>query len=302
MGSAGQFVYDLGCIVSARNKHFDVWLILGYTSSSVWGWLYPKKIVSISNMDGLEWKRSKYNSLVKQFLLFAEKLATRYSDFLIADSSAIQSYLLNKYRIKSEYIAYGADIHRDEDEGAITEYGITKYNYYLVIARMEPENNIEMILDGFCKSNPVKSMLIIGDTKNEFGKYLVERFTNNKLILFIGSVYDANKLNTLKLFCSLYLHGHSCGGTNPSLLEAMASRALICAHDNLFNKAILGNDAFYFSSANDIKEKMEELSYGDVEKTMVANNLKKITEQYNWPRIVSEYERYIINCYNTARK
>ena len=81
-----------------------------------------------------------------------------------------------------------------------------------------------------------------------------------------------------------------------------ASKALICAHDNPFNKAILGNDAFYFSSADDIKEKMEELSYGNVEKTMVANNLKKITEQYNWPLIVSEYERYIINCYNTARK
>jgi glycosyltransferase involved in cell wall biosynthesis len=302
IGSAGQFIYDLGCMLNARKKHFDVWLILGYTSSSVWGWLYPKKTVLISNMDGLEWKRSKYSNIVKRFLLAAEKLAVRYSHFLIADSPAIQSYLLEKYRIASEYIAYGADIPVDKDEQALSALAIERYGYYLVIARMEPENNIEMIVNGFCRTDTDKIMLIVGNIDTAFGKYLTGKFKNNLNVVFAGPVYDSKKLSALKSYCRLYFHGHSCGGTNPSLLEAMASGALICAHDNPFNKAVLGEDAFYFKSEDDIRILLEGIADRTTEGTMTTNNLAKIKAYYNWPRIVSEYERFIIDCHNDFTK
>jgi glycosyltransferase involved in cell wall biosynthesis len=302
MGSAGQFVYDLNCILDARKRNFDIWLFLGYTSSSVWGRLYPRNAVCISNMDGLEWKRSKYSAPVKKFLQFAEKLAVRYSHFLIADSPVIQSYLLEKYKAESTYIAYGAEIYNEQDEHLFSAYGIEKYNYYLILARMEPENNIETILDGFCKSQTEKKMMVVGNLDTAFGKYLLRKFNTNKRIFFCKPLYDAEKLHTLKLYCSLYFHGHSCGGTNPSLLEAMADRTLICAHDNPFNRHILGEDAFYFSTPADIQKRIEEPAHETDEKKMTENNFGKIMEQYNWPKIVSVYERFMMDCYNSFQR
>jgi glycosyltransferase involved in cell wall biosynthesis len=302
LGSAGQFVYDLNCIRDAKKKQFDVWLFFGYTSSSVWWRFYPGKPVLISNMDGLEWKRSKYNTATRKFLLYAEKTAVRHSHFLIADSTAIQYYLFEKYKVQSSCIAYGAEVFQDEDMSVFSAYAIQKHEYYLILARMEPENNIETILNGFCRSETGKKMVVIGNIGTKFGKYLVTKFKTDKRILFLPSLYDATKLHTLKMYCSLYFHGHSCGGTNPSLLEAMADGAVICANDNPFNKAILGEDAFYFSSVDDITTRINLLRDTETEKNMVRNNREKIEQKYNWPTIVSAYEKLIKGCYNSFMK
>ena len=246
LGTSGQFIYDLNCIRHARKQGFDILLVLGYTSSSVWGSLYPKQSVVITNMDGMEWKRTKYNPLVRKFLLYAEKLAIQFSDRHIADSPAIKEYLDTKYAINTSYISYGAELPQKKDERAIEKYGVSIGNYFLLIARMEPENNIEMILDGLSASAAKRKVLVIGGVDNSFGKKMVAKFRNNVAIRFLGTIYDTEELNALRSCSMLYFHGHSVGGTNPSLLEAMASGALICAHDNPFNRAILGNDAFIF--------------------------------------------------------
>ena len=115
IGTAGQFIYDLNCIRHARKRNYDVILALGYTSSSVWGWLYPTHSIVISNMDGLEWKRNKYSFLVRKFLRYAEKLAIQYSQNYIADSRVIKDYLQEKYRVNAMYIPYGAAIHTMHD-------------------------------------------------------------------------------------------------------------------------------------------------------------------------------------------
>lgn len=302
LGSAGQFVYDLNCIRDAKKKKFDVWIFFGYTSSSIWWRLYPGKTVLISNMDGLEWKRSKYSAPARKFLLYAEKLAVRHSHHLIADSTAIQFYLFEKYKVQSNYIAYGAALIQEEDESVFSDYTIQKHEYYFILARMEPENNIETILDGFCKSDTDRKMIVIGNIDTKFGKYLLAKFKTDKRILFIASLYDAQKLHTLKLYCKLYFHGHSCGGTNPSLLEAMVDGAVICAHDNLFNRAILGEDAFYFSSADDITARINLVSDSSDDKNMILYNRKKIEQKYNWPMIVSAYERLVRTCHNSFIK
>src|ERR1700730_10258894 len=141
IGTAGQFIYDLNCILDARKKKFDVILMLGYTSSSVWKTFFPSKSVIIFNMDGMEWKRDKYSDPVKKFLQSTEKLAVKAGDYFIADSLIIQSYLRNKYNINSEHIAYGAEVFTNEQEDLLRAYNITRFNYYLLMARMEPENN-----------------------------------------------------------------------------------------------------------------------------------------------------------------
>src|ERR1700739_368216 len=143
IGTAGQFVYDLNCLMDARREKFDVVLLMGYTSSSVWGRVYPEKSIIITNMDGLEWKRSKYTKAVQKFLKYAEKLAVKYSQFYISDSKVIKSYLADKYNIQSKYIPYGADLFSEEEREQPHTAEALKEDYFLLMARMEPENNIE---------------------------------------------------------------------------------------------------------------------------------------------------------------
>jgi glycosyltransferase involved in cell wall biosynthesis len=295
--TAGQFIYDLNCIRDARKRNFDVLLILGYTSISIWGRLFPKKATIIINMDGLEWKRNKYAGRIRKFLFYAEKLAVKSCDYFIADSLAIQKYLQSKYNVPSTFIAYGAEIPGRPQESDLEEKGLIKHNYFLIIARMEPENNIEMVLDGFSSSSSNKKMIVIGNPTNQFGNYLQNKFRHDTRITFIGALYDKAKLHSLKSFSTLYFHGHSAGGTNPSLLEAMASGALIAANNNEFNVSLLGKDAYYFMDADEVKHLVEEVSHGIKENTMIENNIRKIREQFTWTKIIDQYADCIDECY-----
>jgi len=290
LGTAGQFVYDFNCIVDARKRKFDILLHLGYTSDSIWHRLWPSEVVNVVNMDGLEWKRSKYNRLVQQFLKYAEKLAATKADMLVADSVGIKSYLIGKHNKESTYIPYGAEVFEDSNPQILKTWGLSPKQYLLCIARMEPENNLEMIINGYLMSKQEIPLVLVGKTDNKFGKYLKQKYSN-KSILFTGGIYDADAINNLRHFSALYFHGHSVGGTNPSLLEAMACGCSIAAHENQFNRAILAENAFYFSSRNDIHSIIEQQSH-DVRlvSAHVKNNLENIRSLYNWPKIVDQYE------------
>ena len=302
LGTAGQFLYDLNCIRDLRKKQFDVILFLGYTSNTLWGRLFPRDAVIISNMDGLEWKRAKYNFLVKLFLKHAEKWAIEASDFFIADSIIIQNYLQKKYGIRCKYVPYGSEMSQLNDRALLAPYHVSTQDYYLLMARMEPENNIEVILDGFYKSSSNKKFLVIGNTDNSFGQRIERKFRHDDRILFAGAVYDRVVTHALKYFSYLYFHGHTVGGTNPSLLEAMGSGALIAAHQNEFNHAVLQKDAYYFENANDVEFLIESIRRNEKEKEMVQNNFLKIEHTYNWPDIVEQYEHFILDCYEQSKK
>lgn len=312
MGCAGQFVYDLNCLLDARKRGFDVILQLGYTSSSVWWPLFPPGSLIIYNLDGLEWRRSKYSPMTRRFLRYAEKLAVKHSDSTIADSPVIQSYFREKYGIESEYIPYGAELFDHTDETPLQEYGLHPGEYFLLMSRMEPENNIEVILEGFCNSQSARKFLVVGNMSNRYGQHLVARFGHDKRVFFPGPIYDRQRIHCLKFFSRLYFHGHSTGGTNPSLLEAMASQALIAAHDNTFNREVLGGGAFYFSSSAEItvlvektgeremenpapgRGKMRGAICGREEEQMIRLNLNRISERFNWPSVISRYEWFIL--------
>jgi glycosyltransferase involved in cell wall biosynthesis len=297
LGAAGQFAYDFNCIMDARKRKFDVVLIMGYTSSSIWGALYPKNSAIITNMDGLEWKRSKYSKPVQRFLKYAEKLAVKYSGSYISDSRVIKTYLKDKYAIDSRYIPYGADLFTDFEREQFDQSALLKEDYFLLMARMEPENNIETILEGFSNSTSHRKFKVLGDTGNRFGKFITHKFKNDDRIQFKGSIFDNAAVRSLQNNSYLYFHGHSVGGTNPSLLEAMASEALIAAHDNPFNKSVLSTDAFYFNNAAEVRHLVENVQRHDTEKTMVQNNLQKIEYQFNWEKVINEYEEFILECH-----
>jgi glycosyltransferase involved in cell wall biosynthesis len=293
LGAAGQFVYDYNCILDTRKHNYDVILQLGYTSSSVWGKLLPKKSIVITNMDGLEWKRSKFSKKVQYFLKRAEKWAVKTSQHLIADSKGIQQHLKETFNVESTYIPYGAHVFNSPDKEILTQFKLKEYQYFLLIARMEPENNIETILDGYVNSGNNQPFLVIGKTENTFGTYLKEKFKNNESIIFLGGIYEIEKLNNLRFYSKLYFHGHSVGGTNPSLLEAMSSMSMIAAHDNVFNKSILEKDAFYFTNFDDVKN-VFSLEMESFREKFVSNNLKKIEKLYTWNKIIDDYEKLFV--------
>jgi glycosyltransferase involved in cell wall biosynthesis len=294
-GTAGQFIYDLNCIMDLRRRDVDVVLQLGYTSSSIWGWLLPRKrMVVTTNMDGLEWKRSKYSNLVRKFLLYAERLAVKYSDHLIADSIGIRDYLKEKYSKTSLFIPYGANLFQNPNQSILQEYQLLPYQYNMLIARLEPENSIEVILDGVALSNNKQTFLVIGGHQTKYGEYLKAKFSKHENIRFIGGIYDINKLNNLRYYSNVYFHGHTVGGTNPSLLEAMASNSLICANDNPFNGYILGADALYFLTAQDVANHIIKIDKTDPSiDRFLKNNRQKIKDIYSWDKIINDYADHL---------
>jgi glycosyltransferase involved in cell wall biosynthesis len=162
---------------------------------------------------------------------------------------------------------------------------------------MEPENNIEFILDGFHKTNSDKPFIVIGNTKNKFGKYLVNKYKNDSRIRFTGALFNNKKLRTLISFCYLYFHGHSVGGTNPSLLEAMAGKALIAAHNNLFNRSVLNDDAFFFDDITGVQNIICNNKIGATEQSMIENNYAKINKEFNWNTVIKQYESFFYECF-----
>ena len=295
IGTAGQFLYDYNCIIDSRKQDFDIILMLGYTSSSIWGSLYNSLGNVVINMDGIEWKRSKYSPIVKRFLRLAERLGIKYATVHIADSIIIKDYLDNKYGINSKFISYGASIHKSSANLILATMGIARKKFFLLIARMEPENNINMILDGFIHSNSTNKFIVVGDTGNKFGKKMVKQYGSKKSIIFAGPIYDPDNLFSLRSHCDLYFHGHSVGGTNPSLLEAMSAKALIVAHNNPFNESILNGDAFYFNNAADVRNIIERQLPEETISTMINNNYSKIVNVYNWENVIQEYESLFLD-------
>lgn len=290
IGTPGQFIYDLNCIRDSRNRNFDVLLILGYTSSSIWSFLLPRKAAILCNVDGMEWKRSKFSGPVQHFLRWAERWAVRSSDLIIADSKAIKSYIDEKYDIESLYIPYGAPVAARRDVSLLSSYGLESGAYNMLVARMEPENNIQMVLDAQVASKRTLPFIVVGDSGNAFSDFLRTRYADEESILFLGGIFDVETLDCLRQNCSTYFHGHSVGGTNPSLLEAMGCSTYIAAHDNLFNRAILDEDASYFISIDEVVHILDNEVIEPSRGAAILNNMNRISANFTWDGINRQYE------------
>jgi glycosyltransferase involved in cell wall biosynthesis len=171
----------------------------------------------------------------------------------------------------------------------------------MLMARMEPENNIEMILDGYHAAASPLNFLVIGNTGNKFGRYLENKFSDDPRIRFAGSVFNQQHISNLIYHSNLYFHGHSVGGTNPSLLEAMGSRALIVAQDNVFNKAVLENNGYYFNTAAEVQQYADGLMKDSSATTLLDANTCKIEQFYSWGKIIDAYESFFLRCHREKK-
>ncbi|MFL5772390.1 MAG: DUF1972 domain-containing protein [Flavisolibacter sp.] len=297
LGAAGQFVYDYNCLTDARKRNFDVLLQLGYTSNSIWYMRWPKNSINLVNMDGLEWKRTQYNKMTRRFIKFAEALAAKHGDHLIADSLGIQNYLKEEYKKPSTYIPYGSYVFEPGDTAPLSTYNLKPNQYFLVIARMEPENNIEMLVQGYVESTKKYPLVIVSNAENDFGRYLRKKYKDEKIV-YPGAIFHQPTINCLRSYSALYFHGHSVGGTNPSLLEAMGCYCHIAAHDNVFNKAILGDEAYYFSDAAGVAALLNKDDDAAIVSYRKNKNAEKVKTLYDWKKIIDDYEKLFLEVVN----
>lgn len=302
MGSSvGSFFYDFASLRDALKKEdFDIIYEAGYTSIiPAYIWFNVKKRkrpIFTTNMDGLENKRSKFSPMVRRFLDWEEKMAVKYSHYLIADNMGIHDYYKEKYGKESKFLAYGADIHDDFKAEYLEEFGLKSEEYYILIARLEPENNIVMAIEGYLhsKENGRRPLIVVGKTNTPHGKELVEKCGNERNVEFVGGIYDFKKLDSVRHFSKAYFHGHSVGGTNPSLLEAMAAGCFIFAHDNIFNRAVLKENAFYYPSADKVTEYLNRIdTIAEGSKIQyTARNIEVIRNEYSWESLIDKHEKY----------
>ncbi|HAP19849.1 MAG TPA: glycosyl transferase [Lachnospiraceae bacterium] len=257
------------------------------------------------NPDGLEWKRDKWNAAAKKFLRYCESCLVRYSDLAICDAANIEKYIRRTYREKvkeTTFIAYGADVQRsgcseEKLEKWYQEFEIRRNQYYLIVGRFVPENNYETMVTEFMKSKTSKDLVIITNVeKNKFYAALSEKtgFDKDKRIKFVGTVYEQELLKKIREQAYGYVHGHEVGGTNPSLLEALASTKVNLLLEVGFNKEVGADGAFYWNKEKGnlaaLIEKTDELSKAEIEEKDVLST-NRVKDFYGWEKICQEYER-----------
>lgn len=259
------------------------------------------------NPDGHEWKRAKWNAAIRKYWKVSEKLMVKHADLLICDSKNIEKYIkedYKQYNPKTTFIAYGADTEKsklkDDDEKLLNWYkekNVKSKTYYLVVGRFVPENNYETMISEFMKSNTKKDFVLITNVEqNKFYEELRVKtgFDKDERIKFVGTVYDKQLLKKIRENAYGYLHGHEVGGTNPSLLEALATTNLNLLLNVGFNREVAENGALYFDkTAGNLSSIIDNIdSYEEVAITYNGETAKeRIQKYYSWNLIISKYEK-----------
>lgn len=280
-------IYDICALFAAARQH-QLILILGVSGCIVlplFRIFYPSRRLII-NIDGLEHRRAKWHPLIRRFLRLSEKMAIRYGDEIVADNPAIRSYISDTYGKKSAYIPYGSDHVVKADKSLIIPY-ILPSKYALKVCRIEPENNIEMVLEAFEKMQ--FPLVLIGNWNNSnYGKKLRSTFSKYPHIQLLDPIYDQQILDQIRSKCYVYIHGHSAGGTNPSLVEAMSLRLPIFAFDCAYNRETTHGNAKYFDSADQLCTLLYNVSEKELLDT--ANKMYDIASMhYTWAEVTAAY-------------
>ena len=270
-------------------RGYDTILILGVSGCiflPVFKLFCRKKV--IVNIDGLEYRRAKWKGWVKKFLKFSEKCAVRFANVIITDNKGIQDYVKQEYKKDTTLIAYGGnhaliDITKEREAEIMKQYGIESGGYSISVCRIEPENNCHMTLEAFKNSN--EKLVFIGNWyRNGYSKKLKEEYCGYSNIVLLDSIYDLDILYTLRKNSNYYIHGHSAGGTNPSLVEAMFFGRPILSFDVIYNRETTKNKAHYYKNADDL-QLLIKLGVDN------GKELKQIArEEYTWSKIAKEYE------------
>jgi glycosyltransferase involved in cell wall biosynthesis len=265
----------------------DTMLVLGCPAGIVLPFFRVFKKI-IFHSDGIEWKRQRWHLPVRLYLYLSSRLASLAAHHIIADNEKLIPYIPKRSRKKISVISYGGEhVHTLSDKPV-------NFDGFLVISRAVPENNLEMVLNAFI-GLPQHHLFIVSHFQNtKFGRYIYKRYKRYPNIEFTEAVYDKNKLAELRHSGKIYIHGHSAGGTNPSLVEAMWSGMPVICHDNIFNRQTTQNQAFYFQDTESLIHLTKSLSAGEL-KINAGKMLKIAQKQYTWKLICTEYSQLFMS-------
>ncbi len=299
----GEFLYDLLAVVWASFR-VDVIYMLGY--GSVVSLVFPRLLgkVVVVNVDGLEWKRRKFHPFLRFILKCFEMITVKVANYVVVDSRNIGFHYQRNYSIESVYIPNAVREIEPHSSVTLVKFNLKELEYYLVVARLEPENNIDLIIEGFKRSKSKKKLVIVGNLiKTDYISQLVQLKGKNDEIMFMGGIYDKNVLTTLRYYCYAYLHGHEVGGTSPSLLEALSCSNAIISLDVPYNREVLGNAALYFKrDPLDLEEQIHKLENDvDLFEMMKKNGYLIYNDKYKVQNMVSSFEAFLMNIFPRFR-
>lgn len=295
-GAFGTIVFDFLSIIHVIRNRSKIVLTLGYNTAIFNLLLLIFGIVNIINMDGLEWKRSKWSILHKIYLYINERIGCLVGTVLVADHPEIQRHLESRVRAeKICMIPYGARQISGSVVAPISKLNLSQDEYIVLIARPEPENSILEIVQAFSRSTRNVKLVLLGNfnSSNKYHSSVVSAASNE--VIFLGAIYDKVMLDSLRSNALFYIHGHTVGGTNPSLVEALGASQATIAHDNKFNRWVAGDSAFYFQSVDDCARIFDQfLLRKDLVDAKRIKALERFTELFTWDIVLSQYERLLL--------
>jgi len=246
-----------------------------------------------THVDGLEWKRAKWGPRGRQYYRWAEQASVRWSDALISDAHGIADYYEREFGVPSRYIAYGAPLLDGVGDDRLTELGLEPSGYHLVVARFEKENHVLQVVEGYARSSARLPLVVVGTAPyaGEYVSAVHAAAEGDARIRMLGGVWDQDLLDQLYRNAFTYLHGHSVGGTNPSLLRAIGASAPTLAFDVSFNREVLGEAGAYFTTPPDVAELVEKAEADPSGTRARGDAARARAADYDWDRVADEYER-----------
>jgi glycosyltransferase involved in cell wall biosynthesis len=252
--------------------------------------LRAARIPVATHVDGLEWKRAKWGGTGKRYYRMVEALSVRWSDALIADAQGIADYYRDEFAAETEQIAYGAPKMDGAAADRLADVDLTPRGYHLVVARFEPENHVDVIVDGYRRSSAQLPLVVVGSAPYADDYTRRVHALADDRVRFLGGVWDQELLDQLYANCATYLHGHSVGGTNPSLLRAIGGGAATIAYDVSFNREVLDTSGQYFSGPDDVCAALLQAERDPVRTRRDGKRARLLAARYDWDHVARGYE------------
>ena len=289
--SASTLTNGLTACADAARSGFDSVLVLNCANGLFLPLLKLAKIPTVVNVDGLEWQREKWGRLAQSIFKLGARMCLRFADTLIFDGHALGEFWRREFNADGIVIPYGATPPTEVSDDALRRFSLQSGRYVLVVARLVPENNLEMLLDAWGRRFAGYRLVLVGSTRH--GSKLmerVERFAERDDVLWLRHIDDQELLGSLWAHSGVYFHGHSVGGTNPGLLQAMAHGCAVVAWDTPFNREVLGESGVFVSDSVEIQEVVANLLHDPDRSSALADQAVEIVQQrYRWNDVLSDY-------------
>jgi glycosyltransferase involved in cell wall biosynthesis len=288
--------YEGLCALDSIRRDFDLVYVLGLRASFVHLLHKIRGRPVVMNTDGFDWQRRKWGRLARAYLRTSEAIGARFvATHLICDSRATQPYFRQKYGRNSTYIGYGATNGEELPERILPIYGLAPKSYYLIVARIEPENNIDIAIREHNRAGVSRPLVIVG-AANYRSRYesQIKRLADPNRVRFLGGIYQPGHVDQLYANAYAYIHGHEVGGTNPSLLQAMGNGCASIAFDVPFNREVLGSAGRYFdTSPGTLAKQLNELdSNEELAESLGLAAQQRASRFYAWDQVIDEYDEF----------